>query len=420
MIPAPALAAPLVALVLIAAGPARRPAPPPPAPPVIARIDAPGERQVVQRGEDDAALVAVRGRVDGPAARVLARARLRDGGRGRAVPWRVLDDATGPDGAFAGALRLEAGGWYAIELRAVAVAAGRAGPVATVGRVGVGEVFVVAGQSNACNFGRLDPLAPAPDDRVSAFGDDRWAVADPAWPYQRGGGTGRDWAPAASPLPFTYGVGGHPWVVMANRLVEALDVPVGLCPVAYPGSAIASWQPGGPPVPGLPGSRPFPHLVAALGALRDRGGLRAVLWHQGENDRPTPPDEYAAMLTNLIARSREAVGMEVPWVIARVAYGMGSRPIPAGSDPCDPGDGPPTIRLAQCEVAATVPGCFPGPTTDDLGPSYRVGLHFNARGLQVHGDRWADVLLGPPGLLPLPPAPAPPPRPRPGRSAGGR
>jgi hypothetical protein len=378
----------------------------------IAEITAPADRQVIQRGADNAALVLVQGRVDGAASRLLARAQVRPGGSGRGVPWRVLDATIAPDGTFVGRLPLAAGGWYELELRAVV--GGRMGPVARVPRVGVGEVFVVAGQSNACNFGQLD-RSQAPDDRVSTFGDNRWALAASEWPYQLGR-EGRDWEPAGNPLRFAYGVGGHPWVALGNRLVDALGVPVGLCPVAYPGSAIANWQPGGPAVSRMPGSRPLDHLVAALAALRERGGVRAVLWHQGENDTRTAPDDYARGLANLIVRSRAASGVEVPWVIARVAYGVGSRPLAPGADPCDasPRPGLPTIRQAQCAVVATVPGCYPGPTTDDLGPSYRVGLHLNARGLQVHGDRWADVLLALPDLLPPPPA-APPRRPGAGR-----
>src|SRR5262249_37441733 len=72
-----------------------------------------------------------------------------------------------------------------------------------------------------------------------------------------------------------------------------------------------------------------------------------------------------------------------------------------GQDPADPTIKPPTIRLAQVAVAATVPGVFRGPTSDDLGPAFRdpvYHVHFNVAGETVSGIRWAQVLLKSPLL----------------------
>ena len=46
----------------------------------------------------------------------------------------------------------------------------------TVERVGVGEVFVIAGQSNSANYG--NPTLSAADDRVSTFNLSNWRHAD--------------------------------------------------------------------------------------------------------------------------------------------------------------------------------------------------------------------------------------------------
>lgn len=351
-----------------------------PASGILIRIDAPADRQVIQRGADDAAMVQVRGQVRGAGGRVLIRVRLRDAAAsGRAVGWRMLDDRIDADGSFLGQVRLAAGGWYSLDI--CTISGTRVGPVVTVERVGVGEVFILSGQSNACNMGDLDPSYRV-DDRVSAFG-------------------GVNWVPAANPLPFGQGNGGSPWVYMANRLVGALDVPIGLYPIAYGATSVQQWQPGTPI---------FNRLVAGLKAMRERGGLRAVLWHQGETDRGKGPALYGRLLTNLITQSRTASGVNIAWVIARASYGPNTVPLPFGADPCDPRYQRDSIRLAQCEIARTLPRCYPGPTTDDLGPPYRettYRIHMNTRGLAIHGSRWADVLLHTPALIPGQPIPPP-------------
>jgi hypothetical protein len=135
--------------------------------------------------------------------------------------------------------------------------------------------------------------------------------------------------------------------------------------------------------------------------------VRAVLWHQGEADHFTPIPTYQALLTNLINQSRAVTGTQVPWVVALVSYippnysPNADPPLQPGQDPRDPTIRPPTIRLAQCAVAGTVPGVYLGPTSDDLGPPFRdpvYHIHFNVPGLAILGSRWAQVLLQSPLL----------------------
>ena len=54
-------------------------------------------------------------------------------------------------GRFEASVEVAAGGWYRLDVRAAS--AGKAVAQATVERVGVGEVFVIAGQSNSANHG---------------------------------------------------------------------------------------------------------------------------------------------------------------------------------------------------------------------------------------------------------------------------
>lgn len=343
-------------------------------------LTAPQQFRVVQRGDDDRGDLVVRGRAVAGADEVEVRAVPIDGFRG----WATGDLPAVLDGRgmFSATLRLAAG-WYRIE--AAAAARGDALGRDAVEPVGVGEVFVTAGQSNSANHG-LPRQAPT-DPRVVALG--------PA-----------GWRPAADPQPIATGDGGSPWPAMGDALAAALGVPIGLVSVGWGGTSVEQWQPGG---------TLYPRLRDALATLEADGtsgtsgtserrgqrgpggpvearGVRAVLWHQGESDAAggTTASVYAERLRALIRASRQDAGADVPWGVARVGFvpGLAQGPIDA-------------IVAGQNAVIAGGAGgagpvdVFAGPPTDDLvGPDWRHdGIHFNGPGLTEHGRRWAAAIL---------------------------
>ena len=103
-----------------------------------------------------------------------------DRAQGRLEPparWQalVLDRKTG---SFHGVLRVPAGGWYRFELRLSK--AGHTVETLEVGHVGVGEVFVVAGQSNATNYGEVRQQTRS--GMVAAFSGREWSIANDPQP----------------------------------------------------------------------------------------------------------------------------------------------------------------------------------------------------------------------------------------------
>jgi predicted esterase len=277
---------------------------------------------------------------------------------------------------------LPAGGWYQARLHWVRD--GAALGEALVSHLGVGEVFLVAGQSNAANHGekRLEPQS----DQVVAF-------------------DGSHWLRAADPQPGASGGGGSFLPPLGDLLRAKWNVPVGFIPAAEGATSVREWQPAGTVLPNPPTltgrvvHRPDGAWVAD-GALFDRlvareksvgpQGFRMVLWHQGESDanqadpsRTLAGTNYSALLKSLIAQSRKASGWDAPWMVARATY---HTPADTHSD---------DIRDAQRQVVE-VGSILEGPDTDALAGPLRdgggLGVHFSEAGLKAHAAAWADKI----------------------------
>lgn len=247
-------------------------------------------------------------------------------------------------------------GWYRLEFRAQA--GGKTIQTGTVARVGVGEVFLTAGQSNSANHGG-PPQKPV-DERVSACD------------WQTG-----QWRHADDPQPGASGINGSPWPLLGDLLAGKFDVPVGFLSAGMGGTEVAWW------LPALPN---YSRLKTALAQVAPHG-LRAVLWHQGESDSllGTSAESYAQMLTSIITQSRQDAGFEVPWGVALVSW----HPYPKATP-----ENQAKVIAGQKLVIARVPRVFAGPATD----SYHLrnflvdGIHFNAQGLAAHAQGWCDAL----------------------------
>ena len=277
-----------------------------------------------------------------------------------------------------GSLQAPAGAWHRLEIRL-------GGPTnivaqATVEHVGVGEIFIVGGQSNSANHGeqRQRPRSPL----VVAYGNGRWQ-------------------PANDPQPDASGKGGSFLPAFGDALTGRLKVPIGFVSIGVGATSVREWLPKGdsmaaPPTTGANTVVLESNLLASTGELFERiveaerllgsNGFRAFLWHQGESDahqapdRSISPEQYRKYLKRVIESSRIAAGWRVPWFVAQVSY----------RDPVV-GDSP-ELRAAQ-EALVTDGVALAGPNTDELGPEFREkgghGIHFNAQGLRKHGELWA-------------------------------
>lgn len=311
----------------------------------------PKQLQVVQRETAASGDVIVSGRVKADADTVEVRfsGKAADG---KDLPdqWQSADYDPSSRGFFR-RVPMPAGGWYKVEVRA-AKGGQPVGQPVTVEKVGVGEVFVIAGQSNSTNSG--EQKITQSSGMVSSFSGSAWQVADDPQPgvHDNSGG-------------------GSPWPAFGDALYAKYKLPIGIASTGHGGTSTNQWPPG---------QELFNWMMTRVRQLGP-GGFRAVLWHQGESDIGMTSDEYAQRLTAIIRGSTTEAGWQFPWMVAQVSY----------HNPGQPSHD--TTRNAQKNLWAQGVA-LEGPDTDTLGGDNRdgggKGIHFSPKGLRAHGGMWAQ------------------------------
>jgi hypothetical protein len=285
------------------------------------------------------------------------------------------------EGTFRGELLAPAGGFYRVEvrgaLRGVLTAA------AAVQHVGVGEVFVIAGQSNATNYGEVKQTSRT--RMVSAFDGHSWRIADDPQPGVQDSSTKGSFIPS-----------------FGDAMYEKYRIPIGIAAMGHGSTSIRQWLPEGERF-ALPPTMPKYVRQSASGEWESDGtlfngmmarirqlgahGFRALLWHQGESDAHQQAGheisgaDYARLLTHIIEASRREAGWDFPWFVAEVSY----------HTPADAST--PEIRDAQRSLWQSGIA-LEGPDTDRLIGAMRqnngAGVHMSDAGLKAHGQLWAD------------------------------
>lgn len=257
---------------------------------------------------------------------------------------------------WSGSAEIPAGGWYRIEVRSMLdtelLSSASAEPV------GVGEVFLTAGQSYSGGSGDELMSVDDPQGRIVSYdvGTDTWVIAN-------------------DPQPNDIGDGGTIWVPMANVLLDKLRVPIGFVHTGGDGIPSRLW---------LPGEPNYNQVLAAGQALQN---FRAVLWQQGESDviENTPTATYYSNLTTIRSSLVGAWGIEPVWLAAKsTRHTIYVKPNEEQA-----------IRDAISQLWTT-PGFGQGPDTDLLGGENRGGpgtrWHFTGVGQRNAGAMWFAVL----------------------------
>jgi len=345
-------------------------------------LTAPLEHQVVQRTSPGKGLLRIAGELSEEISgkEVAIEARLVS--EKQATGWQRAGGSISGK-RLSGAVEAPAGGWWTLEVRVTRE--GRELANGSVAKVGVGEVFVVAGQSNSANHGEEKQTPQT--GLVASFDGAKWRLAE-------------------DPQPGASGRGGSFLPPLGDELARKLGVPVGFVACGIGATSVREWLPKGATFPNPPTiesrveKRPdglwmskgdayqtFLARMKSVGPL----GFRAVLWHQGESDanqkdptRTLSGDLYRECLEKLIRDSRRDIGWSAPWFVAQASYHV---PGDEGSD---------DIRAAQASLWKDGLA-FEGPDSDALKGKLRErdgkGVHFSGEGLRVHGSKWAEQVL---------------------------
>lgn len=267
---------------------------------------------------------------------------------------------------FGGILEAVPQGQYTLFVRVVGT-----NTVRTVSYVGVGDVFILAGQSNASGRGFRYQAYHHPTLKASVFGNDyRWReLSDPVDnPIGTIDTISRDTVAA-----------GSYWPLLASTIMADQNVPIAFIPVAKGGTTITQWRPVSRPQPTTLYGAMW-RRVMPLSRTTPRINVKAVLWHQGEQDayRHLSAAQYRAQLIALANAIQRDFG--APLLVAKLQAIRTNPPVY-------------TLRINQgIEHAINAsPYILPGPDFSDMATDDLAHFQADAK-LEEAAWRWWSAL----------------------------
>ncbi|MHB9133057.1 MAG: sialate O-acetylesterase [Armatimonadota bacterium] len=273
------------------------------------------------------------------------------------------------DHAWRITLRVPTGGLYRLETRVRAEVGEWRNTGDKIWHVSVGDLWVIAGQSNAAGYGH-GPVVDPPALGVSVFGgNEEWRMAthpifDPTGtkhPANRDGG----W------------VDGSPWLAFGKEILQGAGVPVGLIPTALGGSPLCAWDPGNPD-----GAYLYENMLTHI----DAGGGRVagMVWYQGESDANEElVATYLLRFTRFVEAFRARYGTDLPVITVQLNRYLDS--VPAQDRPWG------MMREVQRQAARVIPQVAVVPSLD---LALSDAIHTSAVGNVILGQRCGRAALG--------------------------
>ena len=229
--------------------------------------------------------------------RVYARAVREDDGL-TIVGWKLCQIEKG---IWRTEMHLPEGGLYRLE---ASWCEGETSPewalrVKTIHYIGVGDLFMLTGQSNMAGYGR-DAAYDPPQLGVHLYGNNgRWNVA--AHPLNDSVGT-------IYPENAEYTSSTSPALAFGRRLMERLGIPIGLIQASRGSSALTEWHP----------EEDVSLYRAMLRRLDVVGPIKGVLWYQGCSDaNATDANRYLERYARMVELWRDRIG-KVPFLTVQL------------------------------------------------------------------------------------------------------
>lgn len=202
--------------------------------------------------------------------------------------------------------KVPAGGLYRVETRLILKPYLEWNPSGdTIHHFGVGDLWVIAGQSNAVGWGRGAIYDPPRLGVHVLRNDEKWDIAAHALNEYS---THSD-----HPTLEKTSCGHSPYLAFGRALNDELAYPIGLIPTARGGSILSHWN----PIENA--EAPLWHNL--IHCVRLAGGnVRGMIWYQGESDATAESaDTYEQRLTDFIAAFRNELRQpELPVIVTQL------------------------------------------------------------------------------------------------------
>jgi hypothetical protein len=358
----------------------------------------PSSRIVIQRNNQNLATLFISGTFNQPIDKVEARllGRANEGGISR--NWMTIQNNPS-DGIFTGSILQVYGGRYDLEVRGM-LNNQVVGTTVIITKVGVGEVFLIVGHSNAS--GGSSPSVGATSDLVSSI---NWVNTDPNWLNY--------WDSAnpalLPPLQFSQlctncGIApgsGMPWFwgQLGDSLVEATQVPILFYSAAFGGSNMVQTYKAAYDIPfshsfiNYSLRHPYINTKNALQKYIPYTGVRAILSAHGINDRDEPflatndpqnPD-FGYAYAKVIDKTRQDLGHpNLAWMVATSCWYNGIWKV----------DSVKTLLQVQDSLITNKPHVFRGGNLNLINNTGRTdGVHFNQLGQSQAAKRWKEAIM---------------------------
>ncbi|MFT4733709.1 MAG: hypothetical protein ACI9K1_000662 [Arcticibacterium sp.] len=332
-------------------------------------ITFPSERAIFQRNNGNATIVFIAGNYRTRLDKIEAKLIPIQGGT--PVDWTPIV-AQPFFGTYRGSLVVN-GGWYELHVRGIRN--NKVVAESILPKFGVGEVFLISGQSNAQGYNGRGQRG-AYDDRVNVISNFKSeGFAKPVYPTFGHLDAESNIAPT--------GNGAWYWGELGDLLTDRLNVPILFMNAAWEGFQVHEFIKSSKGESGInpysynqaPPGYPFGSVVDALNYYTNLTGLRSILWHQGESDNflNTSFESYSSDLSQIINETNNRTGKNISWMVARVSKNQDRFY--------------PTIVDAQNFVIGGNANVFPGPNTD-LVLDRLDGVHFSPTGFTEVAEQW--------------------------------
>ena len=180
----------------------------------------------------------------------------------------------------------------------------------SVGPIFVGDLWVLAGQSNMQGYGDLVDVT-TPDPRVTALEPDgKWVEAKEPLHWWLLDPKSQKIHPKGSGLGLSF----------AKLLVQRTNIPIGLLPCAVGGTTMAQWNPA---KKNEGRHSPYGSMLSQI--KRAGGRVKGLLWYQGESDcNEANWKAYPKVFAAFIAACRQDLGQpDLPFYLVQLArYGV--------------------------------------------------------------------------------------------------